>query len=310
MADEGHAGLRPALLHPRYWGKWCTVLLLSVICLLPWRLIDWLGARVGRIAYQRYEKHRRHAQMNLEWCFPDIAEQARDELIQDHFCVYWQTLMQSPVLWWGSRPGYAKRVEFSGLEHFERAREQGPVIVLSCHSIALDFGAAAIAWHYSAVSMYQTFKHPIDDWLVYRGRARFNNTLVRRGSSLRTLIRLTREGTPCYHMPDEDLGPEGAVFAPFFGKPKATVVGMAKMTRSARATVVPCFPYYIGGGRFRLQFLEPLENYPLDDEVENSTVVNRAIERLIGVAPAHYLWKLRLFKTREDGSRNTYRNPQ
>ena len=295
-----------ALLAPRYWGKWLSVGVLGLINLLPVRLIDALGERIGKLVYRHYYKHRWQAAQNVAWCFPDWSEDRRDALVRDHCVAYVQTLMLSPVLWWGSRRGLLSRVDYRGIEHLERARESGPVIVLACHSVALDFGAAAIAGRESAVSMYQPFKNAFDNWLIHRSRRRFGNTLVRRGDSLRNLVRLTRNGVPCYHMPDEDLGREGALFVPFFGRPKATLTGMSKMTRATRAQVVPCFPYYIGRGRFRLEFFPPLDHYPLDDEYENCLRINREIEKLIGVNPAHYLWKLRIFKTQEHSDENPY----
>ena len=296
-----------ALLHPRYWGKWLGIILITLASYLPFFLLDRLAVLLGKLTYRFYEKHRRQAQMNIDWCFPSLDEGARDAMLRAHFTAYLQSLLLLPMLWWGSPRRFAERVIFKNVEYMDDALAKGPVIVLACHSVMLDYGAAAIARRYSAVSMYRPFKNQLENWLVLRARSRFNNRLVARGESLRPLIQLTRKGVPCYHMPDEDLGLDGSVFAPFFGKAKATLMGMAKMTRSAKASVVPCYPHYLGGGRFKLTFLPALAGYPESDEVANALRTNQVIESLISIAPAQYLWKLRLFKTREDGGPNLYK---
>ncbi|MEM7206548.1 MAG: hypothetical protein AAF434_01875 [Pseudomonadota bacterium] len=295
-----------AFLHPRYWLRWLAFGLIAALNLLPESLIDRLAASIGRLCYRHYEKHRRQASLNISWCFPDMANDAHESLLLAHFVAYWQTLLRIPVLWLGDQDRYLQRVRFENSDILDYALANGPVIVLACHSCALDFGAAAIAQRYGAVSMYQPFKNPLDNWMIYRARSRFNNALVPRGTSMRALVKKTRAGVPCYHMPDEDLGADNAVFAPFFGQSKATLLGMGKLTSATRAQVVPCYPYYAGNGQFVLQFLPALEDFPAADEHENSARINLAIEELINIAPAHYLWKLRIFKTREDGGPSPY----
>ena len=135
---------RAALLHPRYWGKWLAAAVLSALCLLPWSALDAFGAWLGQLAFKRNAKHRRRAGINLEKCFPQMSPGEREALLQAHFVVYWQTLLQTPLLWWGSRRRLAARTEIVGEAHMEDARQRGAVIVLSCHSVALDFGAVSI----------------------------------------------------------------------------------------------------------------------------------------------------------------------
>ena len=296
-----------SLLHPRYWMKWLGVAFLSALNFLPYTVLDRIGKQIGLFALRFYDKHRHAATLNIDWCYPDLSEQEKQQLLREHFIVYAQTLILLPMLWWGNRDKFASRVVFENDNLLDKAIGQGPVIVLSCHSMALNHGGSAVTWKYGAVSMYRRFSNPFDEWLILRSRSRFKNHLVARGSGMRTLIKMTREGHICYHMPDQDLGEEGAVFAPFFNKPKATMVGMEKITRAARATVIPCYPYYLGKGRFAVKFLPALENYPVDNEVENALIINQTIEKLIAIKPAHYLWKMRVFKTDPQGGKNPYK---
>lgn len=300
---------RATLLHPRYWKKWSVIAVLSLLNLLPFSVLDALGTAIGSLCYRYYHKHRRVVRLNIDRCFPALSDDEKNHLIKTHFTAYTQSLLMLPLLWWGRGDTLAHRVTLDNRSVLDAALARGPVIILSCHSVMLNYGGSAIAWQYSAVSMYRRFKNPLDEWLILRARSRFNNHLVARGSSLRTLIRLTRSGTPCYHMPDQDLGAEGAVFAPFFGQPKATLTAMAKLTRATQASVVPCYPYYLGKGRFKVQFLPAINNYPGDDEVHNAHIINQTLETLIRLQPAQYLWKLHLFKTGEDARANPYDPP-
>ena len=110
-----------ALLHPRYWGKWCVVACLSFIGLLPYRLLDALGTAIGGLGYRFHRQYRRVARMNIDWCFPELSATERDRLLQAHFVAAARCVLMQSVLWWGNREKLVANMAFENREVLDAA---------------------------------------------------------------------------------------------------------------------------------------------------------------------------------------------
>jgi len=55
-------------------------------------------------------------------------------------------------------------------------------------------------------------------------------------------------GRPFYYLPDMDYGQRDTIFAPFFGVDAATITGVSRLARLARARVLPCITRMLPGG--------------------------------------------------------------
>ncbi|MGE0079869.1 MAG: lipid A biosynthesis acyltransferase [Thiohalomonadaceae bacterium] len=293
-------------LHPRYLGAWLAVGALRLIALLPgrWRLA--LASRLGDLAYERNAKRRTIVEINLAMCFPEKSAQERAELARGFFRQFMQTQLDYGLLWWGSGRAIDARITVEGEEHLRPHVEAGrPVILLTGHHVAVDFAGIAINRRYKATSMFKRLRDPVLDWFVARGRTRQGGLMFERNDNMRPLVRLIRNGYLFYYMPDEDLGPEKSVFAPFFGVPAATLTALGKLTRLCGAVVVPFMAYH-RDGRYVARLFPALENYPTGDDVTDATAMNRALEDMIRLDPTQYVWSLRLFQTRPDGLPDPY----
>jgi lauroyl-KDO2-lipid IV(A) myristoyltransferase len=293
-------------LHPRHWGAWLAVAGLRLISLLPtrWRLA--LATRLGDLAYERNAKRRTIVEINLGFCFPELTDRERGDLARAFFRQFMQTQLDYGLLWWGSDRAIDARVSVEGEEHLRPHVEAGrPVILLTGHHVAVDFAGIAINRRYKATSMFKRLRDPVLDWFVARGRTRQGGLMFERNDNLRPLVRLVRDGYLFYYMPDEDLGPDKSVFAPFFGEPAATLTALAKLARLCGAVVVPFMAYH-RNGRYVAKLFPALENYPTGDDVADATRMNQALETMIRLDPAQYVWSLRLFQTRPNGLPDPY----
>jgi len=294
-------------LHPRHASGWLAVLLLGLVSLLPtrWRLA--LGAWLGRLAYERHAKRRTIVHINLELCFPEKHAAEREALARAFFRQFMQTVLDYGLLWWGSGRAIDARVTLEGEEHLRPHLEAGrPVILLTGHHVAVDFAGIAVnRRHRKATSMFKRLRSPVLDWFVARGRTRQGGLMFERHDNLRPLVRLIRDGYMFYYMPDEDLGPDKSVFAPFFGVPSATLTALAKLTRLCNAVVVPFMAYH-HEGHYTARLFPALENYPSGDDVQDAARMNQALEAMIRIDPSQYMWSLRLFQTRPDGLTDPY----
>ena len=215
------------------------------------------------------------------------------------------------MLWWRSGARLDRMVSIEGLEHLQQCQAAGrPAILLTGHSVALDFGAAAITRRFATVGLIKPLRNPVIEWLMSRGRIRFKGRLYLRQDGLRPVIRALRQGRAFYYLPDEDLTHvKGSdwIFAPFFGVPAATITALGKLARLSGAAVIPCMTWYLPEeGRYRVSLSAPLKMFPSGDVEADTARMNAEIERMVRRHPEQYMWSLRLFKTRPGNAPSPY----
>jgi KDO2-lipid IV(A) lauroyltransferase len=106
-----------------------------------------------------------------------------------------------------------------------------------------------------------------------------------------------REGRPLYYLPDQDYGPRDAISVPFFGVLAATIPGLSRIARVARAKVLPCVTRMLPGGTgYELRIEPPWDNFPTDDLAADTRRMNTYIEKRIADMPEQYNWMHRRFR--------------
>jgi len=148
---------------------------------------------------------------------------------------------------------------------------------------------------------------PDADHLLH-GRTRFvAPVLFSRQDGIRPVVKAMRTGLPLYYLPDMDFGVRDAVFVPFFNVPTATITGLARMARLARAVVVPAVTRQLPGAQgYELRFYPAWENYPTDDVEADTRRMNAFIEDRVREMPEQYYWLHKRFKTRPPGEASPY----
>ena len=128
-----------------------------------------------------------------------------------------------------------------------------------------------------------------------------------RQDGVRAALVALREGTPLYYLPDQDYGPRDAVFTPFFGVPAATITGLSRLARLARASVVPCVTRMLPGGRgYELRCYPSWEDFPSGDDAADARRMNEYIEQRVMEMPEQYNWAHKRFKTQPPGAAPFY----
>jgi len=203
-------------------------------------------------------------------------------------------------------------VDLVGKEHLERAKSAGQsVIVLTGHFLGADLGGIFLSRFFPGVVMMKRIRNPVTNYYVWRGRTRFGGVAILREQGLRAMVRAMRGGLWCYYVPDEDLGPEHSVFAPFMGVPRATLPVLGRLARLTNSRVVPAFARLKrGGGGYEVVVRPPLENFPTGSDEKDARAMNDALEWGVRWAPEQYMWTFRWFRTRPDGGPSPYDHPQ
>ena len=273
--------------------------LLWLLHWLPLPVLAALGRALGALGYAVVRGRRRVAEVNLESCFPQWSEAERRRVARRHFQALARSALELGILWWGSKERVQRLVRIEGLENWDAVRDR-PVMLLAPHFIGLDFGGTRIATEWAGCSMYRQQSNPVMDRMLLHGRSRFiEQRLFSRKDGIRPLLRAMQEGRCFYYLPDQDFGPRDSIFVPFFGVPAATITGVSRIARLARAAVVPAVTRQLpGAGGYVLTFYPAWRDFPTDDEAGDTRRVNEFIEQRVLEMPEQYLWVHKRFKTR------------
>jgi len=274
---------------------------------LPLALLNPLGQGVGWLFYVLGRERREVARTNLRLCFPELSERERERRVRLHFRAFGRSFLERSYLWWSSAARLKRLVRIEGETHWQAVRGQ-PVILLAPHFVGLDMGGSRLSLDVQVASMYSKQKNPLVDRLLLQGRLRFNAPrLFSRQDSVRSVVKAVREGTPFYYLPDMDFGARDSIFVPFFGVPTATITGVARLARLAKAQIVPAVTRQLPGGQgYVLTFYPAWENFPTDDIAADTRRVNAFIEQRVLEMPAQYYWLHKRFKTRPEGEQRLY----
>jgi KDO2-lipid IV(A) lauroyltransferase len=280
--------------------------LLWLLHFLPFGVLAAFGAGLGRLAYVAVRPRRRVCLVNLARCFPDLSERERVALAKRHFAALGRSIVERGILFWSSGERIARIVRIVGYEHFESAPK--PVVMFAPHFLGLDAGATRLSLELEGVSVYSRQKDPYVNKLLERYRTRFKPiVLLSRQDGIRRAIREMRRGLPFYYLPDQDYGPRESVFVPFFGVSAATITGLSRVARLARASVVPAVTRMLPGSEgYELRFYPAWQDFPTDDPVADARRMNAFIEDRVREMPEQYNWVHKRFKTRPPGDASFY----
>jgi len=297
-----------SFLHPRHTGTWLMVGLVGIGFLLPNRLRFALGGFIGDQFHNLNVKRRGIARTNIDMCFPELSDDERAEMVRDHFRSFGRSVIDLGLVWWASEERLERLIKINGIEHLEQRIAEGESVILFVpHSAGLDLGGIMISKRVPCVSMMKALPNPVIDWLVMRGRLRYNPDIWLREAGLRPLVKALRSNRIVYYMPDEDFGTRNSVFAPFFGVQTSTLTTLAGMARRGNIDVCGCFARILPDGKgYEVDIDPPLRDFPSGDDVADATAMNLALEDGIRRAPEQYMWTLRWFKTRPPGEEPPY----
>ena len=269
-----------------------------------------LGTAFGRLGWHVVRSRRRVALRNLELCFPELSEKARERLAREHFRWLGRSLLERGLLWYASAERMRRLIHVEGDVHLAE-RSDRPVMWLAPHFMALDVAGASVLLFQKrkGISIYQRQSNAVLDRALRHGRLRFGNAeIFERDDAGRALVRAIRRGDAFFNLPDMDFGTRDAAFVPFFGVEATTLLAPSRMARALDMVVQPVVAEILpGGAGYRVRYEAPWTDFPTEDAVADAARMNRWIESEIRRNPAQYLWVHRRFKTRPPGEPSLYR---
>ena len=151
-------------LAPRWWPYWLGLGLLRALACLPYRAHLALGRGLGWLLFRVMRSRREVAARNIALCFPERSAGDIAALTRAHFVSLGITLFEMALAWWASDRRIARITHLEGLEHLERALQQGRgAILLSGHFTTLEIGGRGLTLHIESDCMYRRNRNPWED---------------------------------------------------------------------------------------------------------------------------------------------------
>lgn len=278
--------------------------LLWLIHWLPFRVMGWISHPLGMLLYRLLSRRRKIGEVNLQLCFADWSPAQRNRVLRQHFQQTAQLFLAYSILYWGSEARLRRLIRVEGEEHLNAQRDL-PLILLSPHFLALDFGGVRYAMEHDGAAYLASQRGAFNE-ISLRIRRRFRQPLlVPRAEGIRPIIRGLKKGIAFYYLPDQDLGPKESIFVPFFGVPTATIPALSRIAKMSHAAVVPMMTT-LQGNQLVLRYEAAWPNFPSEDVVADTVRMNQFIEQRILEHPSQYFWLHRRFKTRPAGETSVY----
>lgn len=275
-------------------GYWGVLGIGKIVQRLPLRLALLLGKGVGSLAFY-FSRRRKVVYVNLKAAFPESTAGERREWTKgmfQHLAMSGVEILRFPVL---KKEAIDRLVTVTGydtyLEH--RAQKKG-LILLTAHLGNWELAQIIEAVRgrpLAVLAQRQKFKR-LDD-LLNSFREHYGSVSVGKGTGIRDLIRVLREGGTAGVLADQSGGDSG-VPVRFFGRLTTAPRGPIALALKHDVTVMPVFLVRREGPSHHLSFLPPLELVRTGDREKdiqaNTETYVRILESYLRKYPSQWLW--------------------
>jgi len=280
---------------------------MRAIAHLPLGVVRAMGAGLGAFLYFVVIPRRRIAMRNLELCFPQWTKAQRRAVVWRHFIYFAQAWLDRSWLWHAPPEVVRKRLSLAGA--IDEIAGDAPVILFVPHFLGLDTGVTALTLltPRRIMGVYTRQSNAIVDQWIFDGRHRFaqDSRGLHRSEGVREMISAVRGGAAMYLLPDMNFGAEDSIFVPFYGVQAATLPSLSRFARLCRAKVVPLITKLTDTG-YEVRILPSWKDYPTNDIVADTALMNKRLEGYIDEMPAQYYWVHKRFKSRPPGEPGVY----
>ena len=171
---------------------------LKAIAIWPYRVLYILSALIYPIAYHVVRYRRKVVHSNLVNSFPEKSEKEILDIEKGfyrHFCDY---IMETLKLMHISDEEMRRRMRFTNSEMIEEIRSDGrPIFLYLGHQCNWEYIISITMWtdpSLSACQIYHPLSSKVMDKLIYRLRSRFNSVGIPQKQTLRTILKMIKEG--------------------------------------------------------------------------------------------------------------------
>ena len=257
------------------------------------------------VVSSKYYRFKKIAFINIACCFNEKSSIEVESLVKQNFEAIGVSIFETANAYFGKDDKIQKLITIDGEHHLTEAlnKKQG-IILLTAHFMPLMLSSRALLLKHKIANIYRPQNNRLFDEVMCRSFEKYGATMIKTKDT-RSMIKAIKNGLPVWYAPDQDLGEEVSVFAPFFNIQTATIAATARLAKRPNTVVIPYFFIRTNKG-YTMTFEPPLSDYPSDDAIKNASRTNQILQDQILKAPEQYLWIHRRFKTRPNGESSFY----
>ena len=298
--------LNTEFIHPKFISTWILILFMRIGVFIPFNFQVLIGKTIGKLLYPFMHKLRSTAYSNISHCFPDKKQNQVNLLVKRHFEAIGVSFFETANAYYGSDKKIRKLLTITNENFFQDAlKEEGGIILLCSHFMPLMLGSRALLINHTIANIYRPQNNKLFDRIMVKGYKK-NGAVMIKSTDTRSIIKAINNSLPIWYAPDQDLGKNNSVFAPFFGIQTATASATARLAKNNNTRVIP-YSFIRTKKGYTMSFEKPIANYPSNDPIQDATIVNQILEKQIIKSPEQYLWIHRRFKTRPNDEKNFYK---
>jgi len=273
---------------------------------IPFKAQVAIGKAIGKVLYIFMSRFRSIAYSNISHCFPEKKQPQVERLVKRHFEAIGVSFFETANAYYGTDNKIKKLLNIKN-EHFfkDALKEEGGIILLCSHFMPLMLGSRALLIKHTIANIYRPQNNTLFDSAMVKGYKK-NGAVMIKSTDTRSIIKAINNSLPIWYAPDQDLGKNNSVFAPFFGIQTATASATARLAKNNNTRVIP-YSFIRTSNGYLMSFEKPISNYPSNDPIHDATVINQILEKQINHSPEQYLWIHRRFKTRPNDEKNFYK---
>jgi Kdo2-lipid IVA lauroyltransferase/acyltransferase len=263
---------------------------------LPLRWLHGLGALLGRLTFAMSRPYAALTRENLRQSRLAVDEKHYATLLGQSIAEAGKSIVELPWVWVKPLQQVCAAVKLcQGWEHVEAAHALGKgIIFLTPHWGCFEVTALYIAQYLPLTSLYRT---PRQSWLEETMRSGRERGLARLAtadvSGVRLLFKALKRGEAIGLLPDQVPSQGEGEWVDFFARPAYTMTLIGRLAQSSGAAVLLIYAERLPRGAGYNLSIEPL---PLDFSGSVPLQINAALERVIAISPAQYLWSYNRYK--------------
>jgi len=270
--------------------------LFRLISWLPLRLLHRVGELVGHATFFLSKEYAARTRENLRQARLATGEEHYAMLLRQSVSEAGKGMVELPWVWCRPVEQVCATVKnCQGWEHMEAAYARGKgIILLTPHWGCFEVVGLYVGQYLPLTCLYRSPKQAWLEKIMREGRERGKARLATADvSGVRVLLKALKRGDAIGLLPDQVPSQGEGEWVDFFSRPAYTMTLSGRLAEASGATVLLAFAERLPRGRgYRLRF-EPL---PLDFSQPVPLQINAALERVIAISPAQYLWSYNRYK--------------
>lgn len=263
---------------------------------MPLRWLHGLGALLGRMTFRMSKEYALRTQENLRQAHIAADEKHYATLLKQTIAEAGKSIVELPWVWGRPLEHVCAAVQScQGWEHVEAAHARGKgIIFLTPHWGCFEMTSLYIGQHLALTNLYSSPKQDGLEEVMRNGRERGLSRLATADmSGVRLLFKALKRGEAIGLLPDQVPSQGEGEWVDFFARPAYTMTLSGRLAQSSGATVLLVYAERLpNGAGYNMRF-EPL---PLDFAKSVPLQINAALERVIAISPAQYLWSYNRYK--------------